>query len=66
MNANDIVMNYIAAWNERDPAKRRATVAWPGRQTALTSIRIARPQGSMKSTPCWQSPKPLFPAIRFD
>jgi hypothetical protein len=27
MNANDIVMNYIAAWNERDPAKRRATVA---------------------------------------
>ena len=27
MNANDIVMNYIAAWNERDPVKRRATVA---------------------------------------
>jgi hypothetical protein len=27
MNANDIVTNYIAAWNERDPVKRRAAAA---------------------------------------
>jgi hypothetical protein len=27
MNANDIVVNYIAAWNERDPVKRRAIAA---------------------------------------
>lgn len=27
MNANDIVMNYLAAWNERDPVKRRAIAA---------------------------------------
>jgi hypothetical protein len=65
MNANDIVMNYIAAWNERDPVKRRATVARPGRRTALTSIRIAKPQDSRRSTRCLPSLKPLFPAIRF-
>jgi len=27
VNANDIVMNYIAAWNERDPVKCRAIAA---------------------------------------
>jgi hypothetical protein len=27
MNPNEIVMNYIAAWNERDAVKRRAIVA---------------------------------------
>lgn len=27
MNPNEIVMNYIAAWNERDPVKRRAVAA---------------------------------------
>jgi hypothetical protein len=27
MNANEIVTNYLAAWNERDPVKRRAAVA---------------------------------------
>jgi hypothetical protein len=27
MNPNEVVTNYIGAWNERDPVKRRAAVA---------------------------------------
>jgi hypothetical protein len=43
MNPNEIVMNYIAAWNERDPIKRRATVAkaWAPNGTYIDPHRKA-------------------------
>ena len=43
MNANEVVMNYIAAWNERDPVKRRATAAkaWASNGTYVDPHRKA-------------------------
>jgi SnoaL-like domain len=43
MNANEVVTNYIAAWNERDPVKRRAVAAkaWASNGTYVDPHRKA-------------------------
>jgi len=43
MNANELVTNYIAAWNERDPVKRRAAAAktWAPKGTYVDPHRKA-------------------------
>ena len=53
-NVNETVVSYIAAWNERDPDRRRDLVAKTWTETAAISTRIVRPSATTGSIQCWQ------------
>jgi hypothetical protein len=62
-NVNETVVRYIAAWNERDPKRRRELVAetWTEDGSYIDAHRHGKGHGAIE--PCWQRRRRNSPAI---
>jgi hypothetical protein len=62
-NINETVLRYLAAWNERDPKRRRELVAatWTEEGSYIDAHRHG--QATAPSTPCWRRRRRSSPTI---
>ena len=62
-NVNETVVRYIAAWNERDPKRRRELVAetWTEDGSYIDAHRHGK--GQAPSMRCWRQRRRNSPAI---
>ena len=51
-NVNETVVRYLAAWNERDPKRRRELVATAWTEKGATSMRIVTATATRRSMRC--------------
>ena len=51
-NVNETVVRYLAAWNERDPKRRRELVAAAWTEEGTTSMRIVTATATRRSMRC--------------